>query len=283
MGVGEKIDLLLHMGFPKAISSTLQFGLFKNMQVNNLVKLLTWRQYDSKESHDFRPSSCLFKGKPILDNYLNFTTGILNILSDESFTAPIRLRRNNFGDNLCHPFTFPKRIKDQIDERFGRVNYHCLVVLRRHADLIFSQYVEEYNLLKYKGVNLLFYDNSEINMDGYDIYFYCAYINILHEVFGAKNVTILFYEDLIKGNHEFFEGLSNCLPISDMEIKSILESSKFNIKDKNSRGYLTKDGILIDFLSKEQNYFIKKYFLKDSLKLQEIEGIGQKLVEHDYI
>lgn len=283
MGLDKKIDLLLHFGFPKASSSTLQFGLFSKLQNADLARLFTWRQYDQKELHDFRPSSCLFQGKSILKEYLDFKPDILNILSDESFTAPIRLRRNNFGNELKHPYSFPQKIKEQIDDQFDVVNYHCLIVLRNQTDLLFSQYVEEHNLLKYKEVNLLFDKDNKLNLEGYDIYYYSTYLKILEKVFGPGSVTILFYEDLKNGEQDFFRGLSNCLPISEGEIKTELQSSRFNVKVKNKEGYLTKDNKLIRFFTEEQKNTIYNHFLADNLELKKIESIAQKITQYGYV
>lgn len=281
--MGKRIDLLLHLGFPKSGSSTLQFGLFKKLQEINKVKLFTWRQYDESEPHTRRPSSCLFTGKPILEEYLRFEPEILNILSDESFTAPTRLRKNNFGSDLRHPFTFPKQIKDQIERRYRNVHFHCLVVIRKQADLMFSQFVEEYNLLKFKGINLLFDKNDSIDTDGYDVYNFSKYINILNNVFGHENVTVLLYEDLANKQLDFYSGLSKCLNVPLSEIETILKSSKYNVKKKSEKGYYTKDNELIRFLTTNQKLTISEYFREDNLELMHYKGLEGKIEKYDYI
>ena len=92
------MKILLHLGFPKTMSSSLQFGLFKSLEKKGLVNLRTWRKDDPNEGLDVRPSSRLFNYQKIPKKYLDFEEGTLNILSDESFTAPLKLRRNNYGN-----------------------------------------------------------------------------------------------------------------------------------------------------------------------------------------
>ena len=151
------MEILIHFGFPKTGSSTLQFGLLEPMNKLNLLNLKTWRMSDPNEHLDRRPSSTLFNGLPILDDFLEYSVDKINVLSDESFTAPTRLRRQNYGSSIEDPLTFPEKIKSQIEEKYGAtLTFVPFIVIRNHADLLYSQYVEEFNLKKFKGVDLLF-------------------------------------------------------------------------------------------------------------------------------
>ena len=72
------MKILLHFGFPKTMSSSLQFGLFKPLHDRNMVNLKTWRQDDCNEHMDLRPSSRLFNNQEILNPYVDFKDNILN-------------------------------------------------------------------------------------------------------------------------------------------------------------------------------------------------------------
>ena len=65
--------ILLHLGFPKTMSSTLQFGLFKPLEKKGLVNLRTWRKNDPNEDLDARPSSRLFNYQKIPEKYTRFS------------------------------------------------------------------------------------------------------------------------------------------------------------------------------------------------------------------
>lgn len=283
MEMESKVKILLHFGYPKTASSSLQFGIFDELNRKNVVNLLTWRHTDKEEPLENRPSSSLFQGLKIMDKYISFTSKKLNILSDESFTAPVRLRKNNFGENIVNPICFPLEIKNQIDNKYNDVTYKALIILRNHAELLFSQYVEEYNLLKYKQVNLLFNNQNELNLEGYDIYFFYNYISELQRVFGEENVVICFYEDLKTNNIYFYKQLSSLLEISTNEVKDKITRSKFNVKQKNKKGYYTKSGVFISNLSSKNVKKIKNHFYQDTLNLSKIPGLKEKLEKYDYL
>lgn len=265
------MKVLIHLGFPKTGSSTLQFGLLKPLHDLGKLNLSTWRLNDSNECHDRRPSSCLFRRKVILDEYISFDEDKLNIISDESFTAPIRLRVNNYGDNIVNPIEFPELIKSQIQNKYGHdVEFEVLLTIRNQASQIFSQYVEEYNLKKYKNVDLIFDSDGNIDVSGFEIYKYNDYLIELERVFGKNNIHLTLFEEWKSNFNSFCEKLSAALNIDKEHIKNALQSNHVNGKEKNNDGYYTKDGsCFIRKLSHEQNNIIRNFFREDNLKLQE--------------
>ncbi len=279
------MKVIIHFGFPKTMSSTLQFGLFKPLAAIGMLNLMTWRQDDSQEHLDRRPSSRLFNHQPILPEYLDLKEDKLNILSDESFTAPIKLRKNNYGDKIEDPFTFPEKIKNQIIAKYGdNVDFKAVVFIRNQPDLIYSQYVEEYNLKKYKDVDLIFDKEGEIDIDGFEIYNFNKYINTLSSVFGKDNTSVFLFEDWIKNFSEECKKLSNLLGLDPELVEKHLSTSHVNKKKKSSEGYYTKDGsVLIPFLSPEQKGHIQDYYANDNKGLQETLGSNWNLTDLKYL
>jgi hypothetical protein len=273
VGVGKmkNLDIMIHFGFPKTASSSLQYGLFLPLHKKNKVNLKTWRMTDTQEHLDIRPSSRLFNHNKITDSYLDFNNQVLNILSDESFTAPTRLRINNYGSEIENPINFPEKIKSQIDKIYGQnINYFPVIFIRNQADLIYSQYVEEYNLKKYKNVDMAFDKNQNIDLNGYEIYKFHNYIVKLEEVFGKGRVKVFLFEKW-KDNYDEFENyFLTLVPNLDVDIPSLLTSSEFNSKKKTDNGYFIKDGkTLVPFFSDSQNTEIMNFFYEENLKLSE--------------
>ena len=265
------MNIILHLGFPKSGSSSLQENIFYELEKKKKIKYFSWRKNRKDEKLIFRPSSRLFLKKNILNSYMSFSRKMINILSDESFTAPVRLRKNNFGKHIRNPYKFPKILKMQIKNKFkkDKINIKAFAVLRNQADLIFSQYVEEYNLKKYKNVDILFKDNS-LNLDGYEIYKYYQYYKVLVETFGKENVRFSFFENLKKKPSFFCNQLSNLINIRCKEIINLLKKKEVNKKRKNQFGYYTKSGEFIKNLTLKQKQQIKLYFREDNLKLNKI-------------
>ena len=88
---------------------------------------------DPNEHLDRRPSSTLFNGLPILDDFLEYSVDKINVLSDESFTAPTRLRRQNYGSSIEDPLTFPEKIKVRLKKIWCDVDIRTFIVIRNHA------------------------------------------------------------------------------------------------------------------------------------------------------
>lgn len=279
------MKILLHLGFPKTMSSTFQFGLFKPLHANGIVNLKTWRQTNDKEHLDNRPSSRLFKRENILDSYLDFKTGILNILSDESFTAPYKLRKNNYGNNIENPLLFPDKIKQQIIAKYGnKVEIIPFIVLRNQCDLIYSQYVEEYNLKKYKNIDLLFNEKGEIDLNGFEVYNFYKYISNLEKKFGKNKIKIFLFENWINSFDLSCRELSLILNLEFEVIKNLLSNSHVNKKKKSPKGYFTKDGSkIIPFLSNEDKIKIKNYYHEDNKKLMNYLEKDSDLIRERYL
>ena len=227
---------------------------------------------DPLENLEKRPSSRLFTNKEICRPYLKFKKNMLNILSDESFTAPIRLRRNNFGKNIQDPRGFPAKIKQQIQILFGEdVTIVPLIVMRNHVDLVFSQYVEEFNLKKYLDRELIFEkDGKTINLSDFDIYNFNSYLSEVERVFGFKSTKVLFFEQIKYDFENFCQTLAILSQVDVQYVARCFKTQHLNSRKKTKNGYWTKDGVyFIQNLSAEQKEDIIRHFSEDTKLLCE--------------
>ena len=71
----NKTRLVIHVGYPKTGSSSLQFGLFKYLHDINHLQLKTWRQDTPDEPLSDRLSSLLFQKKKISEKYKKLEYG----------------------------------------------------------------------------------------------------------------------------------------------------------------------------------------------------------------
>ena len=207
----------------------------------------------------------------------------LCVLSDESFTAPLRLRRNNFGVEAVDPFTFPATIRRQIIARHPGAEMDVLLVLRNQADLLLSQFVEEFNLLTYKRVNILFNERDEIDLDGYSIYEFSNYIASLKETFGADRVAVLAFEEWIENPQKFYVKVAHAMRIPVDRVARHLGTVHLNRKEKRVDGYLTRNGTLIPFLNAAQKATIRSAFKASNLRLTEHGFDEETLARFGYL
>ena len=278
------MKIVLHVGFPKTGSSTFQYGLLKPLHDSGCLILRTWRQTDLKEHHDRRPSSRLFCRKPILPEYLNFSRDRLNVLSNESFTSPVRLRQNQFGLDIENPIQFPNLIKKQVEALYGsNIHWSVFVSIRNQKELIYSQYVEEYNLKKYRNIDIVFDDDGEVNMSGYEIYRFASYLKILNAIFGKENVNLLLFESIKFKFDEYCSQVAKVFELKSHFVKKALQNNHINQKLKTSKGYYTKDAsTLVPFFLPKHRRQIEEYFLSDNLELQQMLGSDYNLSEFEY-
>lgn len=277
--------ILLHPGFPKTGSSTFQYGLFLPLERQGLVDLRMWRKDDPNEALERRPSSRLFMGKNMLETSLDFADvgDKLCVLSDESFTAPLRLRRNNFGAEALDPRCFPARIRDALQSRHPVAGIDVLVVLRNQADLLLSQFVEEYNLVTYKNINILFDEHGDVDLHDYQIYEFAPYIETLQATFGRDRVTVLAFEQWREDPAAFFARVARVMRVPGELVAQHLATAHLNRKERRTDGYLTRNGTLVPFLTTQQRASILAAFRASNMRLTEHGFDAQTLVRYGYL
>jgi hypothetical protein len=278
--------LIIHVGYPKTGSSTLQFGLLKHLDEIGHLKLNTWRLNNPKESLDRRLSSMLFKGETISKKYKNLVLDQVNVISDESLTAPMRLRRINYGENIKDPLSFPDTIKAQFKREIMKgLNVKILVVLRNQADLLFSQYVEEYKLVLNKSIDIIHDKYGEIDLNGMEIYDYSRYLEVLNKTFGRDKIEVLLYEDLKYDKNYFFKKISKLLSIDINIVSDIFSRYHVNKKNKNDKGYLTEvSKIQVDYFSSQKKIEImERYYKSNSLLMDDWNLSREKLSDYKYL
>lgn len=274
--------LIIHCGFPKTSSSTLQFGLLKDLDSDGLINLLTWRQYDEFENHELRFSSSLFQNKKPIERYFNFNKSKITILSDESLTAPLRLRKNNFGNNAVDPISFPRIIKNLYKDII--TDFNVIMIIRNQVDLLYSQYVEEYKLVLENKDNLL-YREGRLNLKDLEIYKFSNTIKEWQNIFGKNKVKVLLFEDLKYDSDKFYESVSDFFNCSLNIVRNCYNQNKINSKKKTDKGYVTVGGeILVPFLNDNEKKQIFNYFKKSNNNLEKLINVNRStLKKYGYI
>tara|TARA_B100001093_G_C26650706_1_gene937351 strand:+ start:199 stop:1053 length:855 start_codon:yes stop_codon:yes gene_type:complete len=280
-----KLKIVLHLGFPKTGSSSLQFGPLLDLEKSNHLILNTWRKLNINEPLKDRPSSRLFQNFSILEDYISFSKDKLNVLSDESFTAPMRLRKLNFGKDICSPFEFPKKIHSAIMSAYKNedIDFQILVVIREQSKLITSQYVEEYNWKRYKNIDLLFDTNGMVDLNGYEIYKFSEYLNLLTSLFGFKNCNFLMFEEFVNLKHNFCSKLDGIFNVKENFFYDSFSKHHINNRNKNELGSFTKDGkYFIPKFRSEILSQIKDFYIEDNKKLTKFFS-KETLLKYNYL
>lgn len=315
----KKKKLILHIGYPKTATTTLQEGLFLNLHSEGKINYLG-RTVSSTHTKSGRSA---FNGQDwvmdikrylLFDEPLNFSSESLsgekiNVISDEGLCTHSFYYKATYNV-IVEPFTFPEKLK----KFFGpEIDVHLLVSIRNQPQLIFSYFIQKYNFIIQNIGNISFIDfinNKDTNF--LDIYKFSEIIEQYKTVFDA-DATVLLFEDILNRPEIVFKQLSNLLGLSTQIIEFYLKNNHYRKKVKPNEFFtiyyneLNKIGEMVATLyggEEEFKYILnkrklnrssiyqkkieKKIFLKTQtkkipkLKFQEKEILKNKFVDDNH-
>lgn len=235
--------LLIHLGYPKAASTTLQNGLFYELHKSNVINFVAramesgyFGSAQNKKEYKAWFRSVL-QGRNVAETsninegiILNFSDKRLNVLSEGYFLT------NEKHDSL---FTIPEKVNDYFKDKVDKIE--LLFVLRNQQTLIMSDYVQTYCKIKEKS--FLEYLNNRITSKKkkkFKIFYPYNLIRRYSEVIGKENIHIVFFEDLINDKETFSSELGAILGVRDDLVGKLLESAYFNRTPKEEQGSVVR-------------------------------------------
>ncbi len=235
--------LLVHIGYPKAASTSVQNGLLLNLhnqgKINFMGRAFESRFFGEVESKkEFQdqlrliysgndhPSSIENTQKPRPISSL--THDRINVLSEGGF-----ILNDRFEDN----FVIPERIFDYFRDSADLIQ--ILVIIRNQADLIMSNFVQRYQKIEEKELG----DYLDVHIKGpkkgtgdFKIYNLYNLVREYSRFFGKENMHILLFEDYVRDRDSFVSGLSQILDVNPETIHDSLGSAHLN-KTKKKQGF----------------------------------------------
>ena len=252
--------LLIHAGYPKSASTTLQNGVFLDLHKGGHINFLgrAWESgfYGASETKEQYKSwlQPLIEPNgehkelpvPVLagDKTNVFSEGLLltNERTERSIDAPKRLNAY-----------FSKAV-DQID---------ILFVIRSQTTLMMSFYVQNYRKLKEKRFSDFLHANKAQNWSGVSkIFDFNNIASAYADTFGKNRVHLLLFEDLVKQPEHFSRQLASLTGSDSAIIEASLKNKHLN-KTKNDSG---------KSVVKKTNSFSPRALAKRSLGLFGISG-----------
>lgn len=218
--------LVIHAGYPKAASTTLQNGLFFKLhragainfvgrawesgQFGGLASKPAYKQW-LRAVMTGADAPSLLADRPLADDRTNlFSEGlfITNEKEAQGFVMPARIRRA-FAASCSSPEVF--------------------LIVRNQADLIMSYYVQQYKKMEQKDFEAYLQHQIGGGWSGPGkIFDYCALAEAYGEAFGRERVHLLLFEDLVADLETFSANLGRVLEVEPGTIRGFLEGSHLN-------------------------------------------------------
>lgn len=228
--------LLLHIGYPKTASTTLQEGLFLNLhkvgKINFLGRTVTSthiklfeERFDQDWVVDFRKHFIMDKKLPNAKYELSDT--LLNVISDEDLTVPAIFNRIQFGIEK-KPIDFVEPLYELLRDA---QEVTILITIRNQADLIPSSYFQKYRFIHQYQPDLTFEsfihnDSGGVNYDTFQAFNFLYVADKYERIFKAKIVPLIF-EDFKFDKPYFFHQLASILDISQEDLLKITGNKHF--------------------------------------------------------
>jgi hypothetical protein len=243
--------LLLHIGYPKTATTTLQEEIFVTLhnqgKINYLGRTIQSTHVGTGRSNfdgvdwvwDLRRHYNIGK-KLEYDNSV-LKADILNLISDEDLTFHDFLNYAQFGKSHNHE-NLPQWLKNILG---SDVEVSIVLTLRNQVDLIFSSYLQKLNFLKFFIGDYSFTDflNNKYAYQDRDVKSHLSlydfnYITNLWQTEFSSKINVMFFEDLSKDQETFFSELANLLPASSNELQKLGGKKNHRKRDK-SNDYIT--------------------------------------------
>lgn len=218
--------LILHIGFPKCASTTLQESVFFELNKDKINFIGRSRQLDKSENY--------ILGNDLIDNpeglRLNkesFKEGI-NVISDEMLLLPNSLwnwRERRVESNAAF---FKSEFGGIVDE------ITVLVVLRKQEDWIYSNYSFNYAKLRVLGLYNTYdkvINDLSLGTKLFKEFEFEGSLDPYEKAFGKENIKFLFLEELSNMNSHSLKELAK---LFDRDIKEMfsLVNNKKNVQEK---------------------------------------------------
>lgn len=237
---------IIHVGYPKAASSTLQRGFFGNHPNINFMGLWPVNNLGDKEGVNVNKSVPSLKDSKVSSFFKNITElNSVDYFYSNNHSLMEYIKNHYMCDKKINVFSDERLINNykndpgtKLDRIFNLVPDACfLVVIRNQYDIIMSQYADQpfdprsrelgkkVSLSKWiKICRETYYQSFLASIDYYRV------LNYLSNKYGRDKVKIVLFEDLVKNLDRFSNQLEALFDINQSDIYNYLCERKENPK-----------------------------------------------------
>jgi hypothetical protein len=228
--------LLIHVGYPKSASTSLQNGLFLNLHKAGAVNFLGrafesdfYGEKQNKAQYKIWFDHVVSSGSYSANSMEGLSERLTNVLSEGLFMMNERRYDHIAG---------PEILKKYFAEHVGEI--HALLVVRRQQDLIPSYYVQNYRRFQRAFSDFLAHHKNEDWAGETKIFNFHAVAKAYAEALGKDRVHIVLFEDFV-GNRDFFsEQLGAAMSVDPSVVRAHLGDAHLNKAPKKADAVMVR-------------------------------------------
>jgi hypothetical protein len=252
-------NLLIHAGYPKAASTTLQNQLFLSLHklgaINFLGRAFESDYVGAAASRDVYKDWFLAVTRGEAETseagfrriFPEIASGKLNVFSEGLFVT---------NENHPDKFVMARRVHDFFSPHVDTIQ--VLFVLRSQTSLVMSYYLQRYAKAEERTFAEFLDRNLKSAFPGAAKIFHVnELVRSYADVFGRNNIKIAFFEDLFNARSRFCAELGGALDLSPSLIDAGLGSQHLNVSRKDGDSYIVKKP-RFDSARAILNLFLKK-------------------------
>jgi hypothetical protein len=234
--------LLIHVGYPKTATTTLQDGLFLPLHKGGYINFLGRSRNSNSDYFEQAGtfSRSLFKDNELDDHILKFSSDVLNILSEETLTFPTFLKEKQWKSSLTKSTEFPSAIQNKLKGKVDDIE--ILVTIRNQPSLIYSLYVTKYryfldDIKPSVPSNSLFEADGSFKKDLFSIYYFSEVLKKYADTFGKDKLHIVLFEDFKADKNSYYQQLAKIIDVEKDLVEKSLNGVHHRKKEELKSGY----------------------------------------------
>jgi len=239
--VYSKMKLIIHIGYPKTATTTLQHKIFYELYKQNKINFLGKTLLGFNKAQSILEYIMLNKK---IDSNIELSENKINVISEELLSSTF-LYYLDKKKNIIY-LSLPQ-MAYRTYKLFSKYNSVIVLSIRNHSDLIYSLYMQAYiTHFRYftdlntpeKFLNHLF-NKTEKYIPFFEMFYFSNVLDSYAEYFGKENMEIFFYEDLVNKEKIYYEKWAKLLNMNVDVIENLFET-KENVKKKGKKGYIVE-------------------------------------------
>lgn len=246
--------LIIHIGYPKTGSTSLQDNVFKYLYKNDIIEYLSIQSTTKKDGNGdysiYKNYQQILRGTKFnrneilkeLENLQKLRKDITVLSSENLSNISVN---STYISSRYSAVENAKKLKNLFNPYFDKIE--ILVFLRAQHTLIPSYFVQFYDNIRRVNRRIKDLDSFISYLFSYDIddellnFNYYAMYRAYSDTFGKQNTHILFFEHLKDNPSLIADKLAMLLDCDIEVIKKLLEVSARNVTVKNKNGNFTTD------------------------------------------